>query len=92
MPEHTDDSPPGVNAGNACALYRLIGRFCAWFGEEKARRRIGHGRHRLPTLSNRMLDDIGISREEAEIEALRNDLGAARMESLAKKKYLTKMW
>ena len=39
-----------------------------------------------------MLDDIGISREAVETEALRNDPGAARMESLAKKKYLARLW
>lgn len=60
----------------------LIERFCHYMTNQLLRVRIHQERRQLLSMSEAMLQDLGISRTEAEQEAKRTDLPTNRLKNL----------
>ncbi|MGD2171480.1 MAG: DUF1127 domain-containing protein [Gammaproteobacteria bacterium] len=82
MTTRSEKFEPVVGADHAGTLERLLRQVREWAREESLRRQLREERRQLLYLSDAMLDDLGISREEAKAEARRTDVPAERMMQL----------
>ena len=71
---------PGLAEEHASTLERLVQQVREWAHKESLRRKIKQERRQLLNMDDAMLADLGISRHEAETEALRRDIPAERLE------------
>lgn len=79
MTTRSEKLQPGLARDHARTLERLLRQVREWAAEESLRRQIRAERRRLPEMSDAMLADLGISRQEAEAEARRTDIPAERL-------------
>jgi len=76
MNTRVQNYPLGAEAEST--LDRLLQQVRAWAAKESLKYRLKQERRQLAALSDEMLRDLGISRGDAEIEAARSDIPAAR--------------
>lgn len=70
---------PDSAENHARTLERLLRQVREWAREESLHRRLRRERRQLLEMDDAMLQDIGISRHEAEAEARRRDIPAERL-------------
>ncbi len=76
MHTRVQNHPLGARAEST--LDRLLQQVRAWAAEESLKYRMKRERRQLAAMSDDLLRDLGISRADAEIEASRTDIPAAR--------------
>lgn len=69
--------PAGAAAESV--LDRLLQQVRAWAASESLKYRLQQERRQLAAMSDEMLRDLGISRGDADAEAARTDIPAARL-------------
>jgi len=79
MTTQSENIRPGLAVDHAHALECLLRQVREWAREESLRRHIKRERRQLLAMDDAMLADLGISRDAAEAEALRNDIPPARL-------------
>ena len=79
MTVHTQTCSRSLVASPAGVIEQLTGQINTWFRHQQLKRQVARERRQLALLSDRELMDMGISRLDAEAEAGRSDLPAARL-------------
>ena len=79
MTTQSEKFDPGLAGEHARILGRLIREVREWARAESLRRRIRQERRQLLEIDEAMLADLGITRDDAQAEARRNDIPAERL-------------
>ena len=84
MTTYTEKCSRSIVGHPATALDMLTQLFRQWMKHQQLKFQVAQERRQLMEMSDSMLQDLGISHAEAQAEAMRSELPAARLHSLAR--------
>jgi uncharacterized protein YjiS (DUF1127 family) len=79
MTAHTECCSRSLVASPAGVLEHLTGQLNAWFRHQQFKHQVARERRQLLQLTDHELEDLGITRHQAEIEAQSSDLPLQRL-------------
>ena len=82
MTTYTEKCSQSIVGHQAAALDILTQLFRQWMKHQHLKSQVAQERRQLAEMSDSMLRDLGISRAQAQVEAMRSELPAARLHSL----------
>ena len=82
MTTYTENCSRSIAGNPAGALDILTQIFRQWMKNQQLKFRLAQERRQLSAMSDEMLNDLGISRSEAQAEASRSDVPVARLQIL----------
>ncbi|NCF38181.1 MAG: DUF1127 domain-containing protein [Gammaproteobacteria bacterium] len=82
MTTYTEKCSQSIVGHQAAALDILTQLFRQWMKHQQLKFQVAQERRQLTEMSDSMLRDLGISRAQAQAEAMRSGLPAARLHSL----------
>jgi uncharacterized protein YjiS (DUF1127 family) len=82
MTTYSENCSRNIAGSSAGAFDNLVGKFCYYMKIQLLKVRIHRERQQLLSMSTAMLNDLSITRAEAEQEARRTDLPPARLKTL----------